>query len=169
MSPGLEAELLGHPASACPLLPGLTKATASAQPDAHSHYAVPSCGPTWPIQVAKDANIRRFAIRKVHSGEKTKSIATQTSAEEIRCVTDGSTQPSEQNPGTEMDDQGTVCGGPTWALLEAQTVKNLPAVQETQVRSLGWEDPLEKGMATHSSILAWRIPWSEEPGGLYSP
>ena len=45
-------------------------------------------------------------------------------------------------------------------------VKNLPAVLETQVRSLGVEDPLEKGMATHSSILAWRIPWAEEPGGL---
>ena len=48
----------------------------------------------------------------------------------------------------------------------AQTVKNLPAVQETQVRPLGQEDPLEKGMATHSKILAWRIPWTEEPGGL---
>ena len=48
----------------------------------------------------------------------------------------------------------------------AQTVKNLPALQETQVQSLGWEDPLEKGMATHSSILPWRIPWTEEPGGL---
>ena len=47
-------------------------------------------------------------------------------------------------------------------------VKNLPAMQETQVWSLGWEDPLEKGMATHSSILAWRIPWIEEPGGLQS-
>ena len=47
-----------------------------------------------------------------------------------------------------------------------QTVKNLPAVRETQVRSLGWEDPLEKGMATHSSILAWRIPWIEKPGGV---
>ena len=45
-------------------------------------------------------------------------------------------------------------------------VKNLPAVQETQVPSLGWEDPLEEGMATYSSILAWRIPWTEEPGGL---
>ena len=45
-------------------------------------------------------------------------------------------------------------------------VKNLPAVQETWVRSLGWEDPLEKGMATPSSILAWRIPRTEEPGGL---
>ena len=47
-------------------------------------------------------------------------------------------------------------------------VKNLPAMWETGVRSLDWEDPLEKGMATHSSILAWRIPWTEEPGGLQS-
>ena len=49
-----------------------------------------------------------------------------------------------------------------------QTVKNLPAMQETWVRSLGWEDPLEKGMATHSSTLAWKIPWTEEPGGQQS-
>ena len=48
----------------------------------------------------------------------------------------------------------------------AQTVKNLPAVQEIGVGSLGWEDPLGKGMATHSSILAWRIPWTGESGGL---
>ena len=54
------------------------------------------------------------------------------------------------------------------ALLVAQSVKNPPAMQETQVRSLGWEDPLEKGKATHSHILAWRIPWTEEPGGLQS-
>ena len=47
-------------------------------------------------------------------------------------------------------------------------VKNLPAMQETWVRSLGWEDPLEKGMATHSSVLSWRISWTEEPGGLQS-
>ena len=47
-------------------------------------------------------------------------------------------------------------------------VKNLPAMQEMQVQSLGWEDPLEKGMATHSSILAWRIPWTEEPDRLQS-
>jgi len=46
--------------------------------------------------------------------------------------------------------------------------KNLPVMQETQVRSLGWEDPLEKQMATHSSILAWKIPWTEEPGRLQS-
>ena len=55
------------------------------------------------------------------------------------------------------------------ASLVAQTVRNLPAMWESQFPSLGWEDPLEKGMATHSSILAWRIPWTEEPGRLYSP
>ena len=48
----------------------------------------------------------------------------------------------------------------------AQTIKNLPAMWETWVQSLGWEDPLEEGMATHFSILAWRIPWTEQPGGV---
>ena len=52
--------------------------------------------------------------------------------------------------------------------LVPQTIKNLPAVQETRVRSLAWEDPLDKGMATHHSIVAWRIPWIEEAGGLQS-
>ena len=58
-----------------------------------------------------------------------------------------------------------------WASQVAQLVKNLPAMQETQeipVWLLDWEDPLEEGMATHSSVLAWRIPWTEEPGGLQS-
>ena len=50
----------------------------------------------------------------------------------------------------------------------AQTVEDLPAMQETRVQSLGWEDPLEKGMTTHSSILAWRIAWTEEPSRLQS-
>ena len=50
-----------------------------------------------------------------------------------------------------------------------QLVKNLPAIQESWIRSLGWEDPLENGMATYFSIFAWKIPWMEEPGGLYSP
>ena len=54
------------------------------------------------------------------------------------------------------------------ASLVAQSVKNLPAVQETQFRSLGWEDPLEKEMATGSSILAWKISWTQEPVGLQS-
>ena len=52
--------------------------------------------------------------------------------------------------------------------LVAQMVKRLPTMQETQVRPLGWEDLLEKEMAPHSSILAWKIPWTEEPGRLYS-
>ena len=52
--------------------------------------------------------------------------------------------------------------------LVVQSVNHLPAIQETWVQFLGWEDPLEKEMATHSSILAWRIPWTEEPGGLQS-
>ena len=50
----------------------------------------------------------------------------------------------------------------------AQVVKNLPTMQETRVQSFGWEDPLEEGMATHSSILAWRITWTEKPGRLWS-
>ena len=54
------------------------------------------------------------------------------------------------------------------AMMVAQTIKNLPAMQETWVRSLGWEDLLEKEMATHSRILAWGIPWTDEPGGLQS-
>ena len=56
----------------------------------------------------------------------------------------------------------------SWASLVAQLVKNLPKVQETRVRSLGWEDPQEKEMATHCSILAWKISWTEEPDGLQS-
>ena len=54
------------------------------------------------------------------------------------------------------------------ASLVAQMVKNVPAVKETQVQSVGWEDPMEKEMALHSSILAWEIPWTEESGGLRS-
>ena len=55
-----------------------------------------------------------------------------------------------------------------WASLTTQLIKNLPAVQETQIQFLGQKDPLEEEMATHSSILAWRIPWAEEPGRLQS-
>ena len=54
------------------------------------------------------------------------------------------------------------------ASLVVQRIKRLPAMRETWVQSLGWEDPLEQDMATHSSILAWRIPWTEEPDGLWS-
>ena len=55
-----------------------------------------------------------------------------------------------------------------WDFSVVQMVKNLPAMQDTRVQSLGREDPREKGRATHSSILAWRIPWTEDPGGLQS-
>ena len=61
-----------------------------------------------------------------------------------------------------------LCRVPYRASLVTQRLKHLPAMQETWVQSLGWEDPLEKEMATHSSIIAWKIPWTEEPGGLYS-
>ena len=54
-----------------------------------------------------------------------------------------------------------------WATLVIQTVKTLPVMQGTQVRSLGWDDPVEKEMATHSTILPWRIPWIEKPGGVH--
>ena len=54
------------------------------------------------------------------------------------------------------------------APLVAQMIKNPPTIRQTQVPSLGWEDPLEKELATHSGIFAWRIPWTEEPGGLES-
>ena len=59
---------------------------------------------------------------------------------------------------------------PTWStgILVTQSVKKLPALQEIRIPSLGWEDSLEEGVATHSSILAWGIPWKEEPGGLQS-
>ena len=56
-----------------------------------------------------------------------------------------------------------------WASLVAQIVENLPAIQETQVQPLHQKDPLEKGMATRSSILAWEVPWTEEPGGMTVP
>ena len=64
---------------------------------------------------------------------------------------------------------GVLTLGPMIPSLVAQLVKNLPAVQETRVPSLGWEDSLEEEMTTHSNILARKIPWTEEPGGLYSP
>ena len=64
--------------------------------------------------------------------------------------------------------KGMCGGGNEGASMVAQMVKNPPAIQETWVRSLGWEDPPEQGKATHSSILAWGIPWAEEPGGYSS-
>ena len=95
----------------------------------------------------------------------------------LSCFTDDDSDSKESacdagdlgsNPGLERT-PGEGNGNPlqfSWASLVAQMVKNLLAMEGTRVQSLGWEDSLEKGMATHSSILAWRIPWTEEPGGL---
>ena len=66
------------------------------------------------------------------------------------------------------NNNGTCLTHATYPLWASQVVKNLPAMQETRVQSPGWEDSLKKEMATHSSILAWKIPWTEEPGGLQS-
>ena len=71
---------------------------------------------------------------------------------------------SERSPGEGIDYPLQY----SWASLVAQTGKNPPAMRETWLQSLGWEDPLEEGMTTHSSILAWRIPWTEETGRLQS-
>ena len=73
---------------------------------------------------------------------------------------------SIQGDTCEKGNMSKLCG--PWASLVAQMVKHLPAMQETQVRPLGWEDPLEKGKGTHSSILARRIPRIEQPGKLWS-
>ena len=91
-----------------------------------------------------------------------------------KCLSDK----GEGEEDSDGDDRGQRCHegtqwhlkkAPLWASLVAQTVRNLPAMQETQVWAQGQEDPLEKGMAIHSSILAWEILWTEEPGGLHSP
>ena len=73
-----------------------------------------------------------------------------------------------KNPPTNIGDTGLIPGFGRSPGEGNQLVKNLPAMRETWVRSLGWNDPLEKGMATHSCILAWRIPYTEKPGGLQS-
>ena len=73
-----------------------------------------------------------------------------------------------RNKGKLLNDQMIICinSMSSSVSLVAQLVKNLPSMRETWIRSLGWEDPLEKEKATRSSILAWRIPWTEEPHGL---
>ena len=68
----------------------------------------------------------------------------------------------------EIGSRGFVCDIKRRASIVAQSIKSLPTVQETQVPSLGWDNPLEKEMETHSSIFAWKISWTEEPGGLQS-
>ena len=92
------------------------------------------------------------------------SFSSGSAGKESACNAEdpGSISELERSPGERI-------GYPlqySWAFLLAQMVKNLPAMQKTLVQSLGWEDPLEKGTVTHSSILAWRIPRTEDHGGL---
>ena len=94
----------------------------------------------------------------------TSALATSSSSTVVKPSDQRLLQSYHLLGGAPTPAHSCVCLG----FLVAQTVKNLPAMQETQVRSLGWEDPLETGTATLSSILAWRIPWTEEPGGLQS-
>ena len=105
-------------------------------------------GPAWNSRAARRMSL--FIVS--HTSER----ALQTQRCWVRCP-----EPGRSEEFLENDDALE-----KRASLVAPTVKNLPAMQETQVRFLGQEGPLEKGMATHSSILAWRIPWTEEPGGL---
>ena len=81
----------------------------------------------------------------------------------LLCTTGNSPQYSGDLNGKEIQKRGDI-----WASQVVPVVKNLPTNQEMGIRSLGWDDLLEKEMATHSSILAWEIPWTEEPGGLQS-
>ena len=93
---------------------------------------------------------------------------TRYHSHRARCTVGDGLTPLSSTPYSHFFITSIEKGTYLWASLVAQMVKNLPAIQETQVQSLGWEDPLEKGMATHSSILAWRISWTKEPGGLPS-
>ena len=91
----------------------------------------------------------------------TSKLSRDTSAVDVTSITNTGRQRLKANAKKEIDSY-------LGASLVAQMEKDLPVMQETQVQSLGREDALEKGVATHSSILAWRIPWIEEPGRLYS-
>ena len=92
-------------------------------------------------------------------------VSTQLVKKSICSTGDhGSIPGSRRSPGEGIDYPLQY----SWAFLVVQMVNNPPAMRETWVQSLSWEDPLEEGMATHSNILAWRIPWTKEPDGLQS-
>ena len=103
------------------------------------------------------------------SAERRKLSTKNSVSNKISCKNEGEikTFPSEKIKGS-LSAVVQPCKKCSVSILIAQLVKNLPVMQETQVQFLGWEDPLEKEMTNHSSILAWRIPWTEEPGRLQS-
>ena len=95
-------------------------------------------------------------VKEEHSSSHQKNLQDQIKEEEV-----GEIGSHQLQIGTCQGHLPSASAG-IWASLVAQSVKNLPAVQETRIRSLGWEDPLEKEMATHSSILAWKISWTKD-------
>ena len=102
------------------------------------------------------------------SGESAADPETESSSPYMRCGARPSVQAASSASNQVLASLFKRCRHCHWKLKLAQRLKCLPAMRETWVRSLGREDPLEKEMAPHSSILAWRIPWMEEPGGLQS-
>ena len=103
-----------------------------------------------------------------HKTPLSKGVSGQEYWSEFPCLPPGDLPDLGMEPESLMSPALTGGSLPLWISLVAQTVKRLPTMRETQVRSLGREDPLEKEMATHSSALAWRIPRTEEPGRLQS-
>ena len=103
------------------------------------------------------------------SAERRKLSTKNSVSNKISCKNEGEikTFPSEKIKGS-LSAVVQPCKKCSVSILIAQLVKNLPVMQETQVQFLGWEDPLEKEMTNHSSILAWKIHWTEKPGRLHS-
>ena len=123
----------------------------------------PAAGHRWPMPLPETPRHSRTSLHQSLVGTLSPGVwCTQASVEPSKslfpqsCVTSGSSM------------VGLMVTSSKRSSLVAQTVKHLPTIRETQVRSLGWEDPLEKETATHSSTLAWKIPWTEEPGRLQS-
>ena len=99
---------------------------------------------------------------------KRKKVTTQTSLNRFFKRVDRTESSKKLKPMPSTAGLREIAACPLFPIVNCLVVKNLPAVQETQIQSLSWEDPLEKEMASHSSILAWRFPWTEEPGRLWS-
>ena len=100
--------------------------------------------------------------------EEKERVTTQTSLNRFFKRVDRTESSKKLKPMPSTAGLREIAACPLFPIVNCLVVKNLPAVQETQIQSLGWEDPLEKEMASHSSILAWRFPWTEEPGRLWS-
>ena len=121
------------------------------------------CPPAVEVQSLNQGRPWRQNFKYLHMGPKHRLPFSLKSPRKATSFTGNVLQDKHVSPAFPCHTLGSVL---KWASPVAHMVKNLPAIRETRVQSLDQEDPLEKGMATHSSILAWRIPWTEEPGGL---